>query len=63
MSARLERVLRAYAPLRLRGTLTEGQWVHVPRETRPPDTKPRRMHLFALVALLLPRRGRGGTGR
>ena len=60
MSARLERVLRAYAPLRLRGTLTEGHWVHAPREVRSPDARPPRMQWFALVALLWPRRGRTG---
>ena len=60
MSTRLERVLRAYAPLRLRGTLTEGQWMHAPREVRPPGERPQRMQLVALLALLLPRRGRTG---
>ena len=58
MSARLERVLRAYAPLRLRGTLTEGQWMHAPRATRPSAGRPQRMQLIALLAWLVPRGGR-----
>jgi hypothetical protein len=58
MSARLDRLLRAYRPLYLRGTLVEG----VGRPASPPPDqarKPARLSLLAWVALVLPRRGRG----
>lgn len=58
MSTRFDRVIRAYGPLRLRGTLTEGHWMQAPREAATKDpARPKRAHLFALVALLL-RHGR-----
>jgi hypothetical protein len=59
MSARLERILRAYRPLYLRGTLIEGGGrPAVPAAEQGPP-KPARLSLFAWVALVLPRRGRG----
>ncbi|HEU4670272.1 MAG TPA: hypothetical protein VFR91_06170 [Dyella sp.] len=59
MSARLDRVVRAYGPLRLRGTLTEGHWIQAPRGQTPADPpSPKRLHLFALVPLLV-RQARG----
>ncbi|MCP1372826.1 hypothetical protein [Dyella lutea] len=58
MSTRFDRVIRAYGPLRLRGTLTEGHWMQAPRKATTKDpARPKRAHLFALVALLL-RQGR-----
>lgn len=54
MSTRFDRVIRAYGPLRLRGTLTEGHWMQAPREVPTKDPmRPERAHLFALMALLL----------
>lgn len=59
MSARLERILRAYRPLYLRGTLIEGGGrPAVPAADKGPP-KLARLSLFAWVALVLPRRGRG----
>lgn len=53
MSTRLDRVVRAYGPLRLRGTLTEGHWMQAPRAAAAQDTGPKRMRLVALVTLLV----------
>lgn len=53
MSARLDRVIRAYGPLRLRGTLIEGHWMQAPRAAVTKDTVPKRMRLVALVTLLV----------
>ena len=59
MSQHLDRLLRAYRPLYLRGTLVEGT-ARLKRpsaaEQRP---RPARLSLLAWVALVLPRRGRG----
>lgn len=53
MSTRLDRVVRAYGPLRLRGTLTEGHWMQAPCATVTQDTVSKRMRLVALVTLLV----------
>jgi len=52
MSRRFDRVLRAYAPMRQRGSLTEGHWMQSPRDAAAKPPVPKRVHLFALVALL-----------
>ncbi len=58
MNPRLDRVVRAYGPLRLRGTLMEGHWMQAPRDpARKDPPQPKRLHLFALVASLA-RQGR-----
>jgi hypothetical protein len=58
VSTRLDRLLRAYRPLYLRGTLIEGA---VPPLVRAAHTaeRPTRLSLLAWVALVLPRRSRG----
>ncbi len=53
-TAKLDRLLRAYRPLQMRGTLVEGTY----RRPEPPSVPPpRRMLLLALVGTVL-RRGR-----
>ena len=59
MSARFDRIVRAYRPLYLRGTLVEGAWRHAPVAVDKVPPRPRRLSLLAWVALVLPRRGRG----
>ncbi|PWK92560.1 hypothetical protein [Fulvimonas soli] len=53
-ASRIDRVLRAYRPLYLRGTLVENQ-PHLPPPRRSAAARPRLL-LLALVAVL--RRGR-----
>ena len=58
MSARFDRLVRAYRPLYLRGTLVEG--IGRPAsQSADKAPKPARLSLLAWVALVLPRRGRG----
>ena len=53
MSARLDRVVRAYGPLRLRSTLIEGHWMQAPRMSAGNDPAPGRSLRLVLLALLL----------